>query len=79
MAEMGLQIVEELAQVALVGFERLLRMAALVAQVRQPVARGAVQVRAKRQLGIFDGRSGHGRGSGSKRGSRFEPLWLADS
>ena len=51
-AELRCEVAEELADVARVGFERLFRMAALVAQVRQPRGDGALQIGAQRQLGF---------------------------
>ena len=48
MAELRCEEVEELADVTRVGFERLLGVAALVAQVRQPGSDGALQVGAQR-------------------------------
>ena len=57
-AELRCDEAEELADVARVGFERLLRVAALVTQVRQPGGDGALQVGAQRQL-KFGGFVGH--------------------
>ncbi len=56
-AELLADEAEELAHVARIGFERLVGMAALVAQVRQPSGDGALQIGAQRQLqflGVFD-------------------------
>ena len=53
-AELGRDEAEELAHIARIGFERLVGVAALVTQVRQPSGDGALQIGAQRQLGFGD-------------------------
>ena len=63
MAEVGLEPGQELAQVALVGLERVGGRAALVLQIGEPLADGSAQVLAQRQRAVLedllDGRARH--------------------
>ena len=63
-AELAFSQCEELAQVALVGLERLVRVSALVCQVREPCADRVAQVLGQRQLAVVEhvrqGRAAHG-------------------